>query len=120
VRRAEVRLEVTGRDQLRVQGEYAVDSISRDLLDLVAATCGPEHQYPDGFMLFLGAGYVPTADRRGPGQGFTHEAGDVVRISSAKLGALINTVTTSNAAPPWTFGARALMRSLAARGLLLN
>jgi fumarylacetoacetate (FAA) hydrolase family protein len=120
VRRAQVRLEVTGRDQVRVQGEYAVDSISRDLLDLVAATCGPEHQYPDGFMLFLGAGYVPTADRRGPGQGFTHEAGDVVRISSGKLGALVNTVTTSDAAPPWTFGARALMRSLAARGLLLN
>jgi len=120
VRRAQVRLEVTGHDQVRVQGGYAVDSISRDLLDLVAATCGPEHQYPDGFMLFLGAGYVPTADRRGPGQGFTHEAGDVVRISSAKLGALVNTVTTSNAAPPWTFGARALMRSLAARGLLLN
>ena len=45
--------------------------------------CGPEHQYPDGFMLFLGTMYVPTADRRGPGQGFTHEAGDVVRISLA-------------------------------------
>ena len=120
VRRAQVRLEVTGHDQFRVAGENAMDRISRDLLDLVAATCGPEHQYPDGFMLFLGAGYVPTADRRGPGQGFTHEAGDVVRISSAKLGALVNTVTTSNAAPPWTFGARALMRSLAARGLLLN
>jgi len=120
VRRAQVKLEVTGRDQVRVEGEYAVDNISRDLLELVAATCGPEHQYPDGFMLFLGAGYVPTADRRGSGQGFTHEAADVVRISSSKLGALVNTVTTSNAAPPWTFGARALMRSLAARGLLLN
>ena len=118
VRRARVRLEVTGPDQFRVEGEFAVDSISRDLLDLVAATCGPEHQYPDGFMLFLGAGYVPTADRRGRGQGFTHEHGDVVRISSEMLGALVNTVTTSSAAPPWTFGVRALMRSLAARGLL--
>ncbi|HXQ16635.1 MAG TPA: fumarylacetoacetate hydrolase family protein [Caulobacteraceae bacterium] len=120
VRRAQVRLEVTGRDQFRVAGENAMDRISRDPLELVAATCGPEHQYPDGLMLFLGTMYVPTADRRGPGQGFTHEAGDVVRISSGKLGALVNTVTTSNAAPPWTFGARALMRSLAARGLLLN
>jgi fumarylacetoacetate (FAA) hydrolase family protein len=118
VRRARVRLEVTGPDQFRLEGDYAVDRISRDPLDLVAATCGPEHQYPDGFMLFLGAGYVPTADRRGPGQGFTHEAGDVVRVASEKLGALVNEVTTSDAAPPWTFGARALMRSLAARGLL--
>jgi fumarylacetoacetate (FAA) hydrolase family protein len=69
-------------------------------------------------MLFLGTMYVPTADRRGPGQGFTHAAGDVVRIASDKLGALVGEVTTSNAAPPWTYGARALMRSLAARGLL--
>jgi fumarylacetoacetate (FAA) hydrolase family protein len=118
VRAAKVRLEVTGTDQFRVEGENAMDRISRDPLDLVAATCGPEHQYPDGFMLFLGTMYVPTADRRGPGQGFTHENGDVVRISSERLGALVNTVTTSSAAPPWTFGIRALMRSLAARGLL--
>jgi fumarylacetoacetate (FAA) hydrolase family protein len=118
VRRARVRLEVTGPDQFRLEGDYAVDRISRDPLDLVAATCGAEHQYPDGFMLFLGAGYVPTVDRRGPGQGFTHESGDVVRISSVRLGALVNTVSTSDTAPPWTFGVRALMRSLAARGLL--
>ena len=118
VRTAKVRLEVTGPDQFRVEGENAMDRISRDPLDLVAATCSAEHQYPDGFMLFLGTMYVPTADRRGPGQGFTHENGDVVRVSSERLGALINTVTTSSAAPPWTFGARALMRSLAARGLI--
>jgi fumarylacetoacetate (FAA) hydrolase family protein len=118
VRGANVRLEVTGLDQFRVEGENALSRISRDPLDLVTATFGPEHQYPDGFMLFLGTMYVPTADRRGPGQGFTHENGDLVRIASEKLGALVNTVTTSSLAPPWTFGARALMRSLAARGLL--
>jgi fumarylacetoacetate (FAA) hydrolase family protein len=118
VRRARIRLTVDGADQFHVEGESAMDRISRDPLELVAATLGPEHQYPDGVMLFLGTMYVPTADRRGPGQGFTHEAGDVVRIASEKLGALVNEVTTSNAAPPWTFGVRALMRSLAARGLL--
>lgn len=117
VRRARVRLTVTGTDGFAVTGENAMDRISRDPLELVAATCGPEHQYPDGFMLFLGTMYVPTADRRGAGQGFTHEAGDVVRVASDRLGALINTVTTSDLAPPWTFGARALMRSLARRGL---
>jgi fumarylacetoacetate (FAA) hydrolase family protein len=120
VRAASVRLTVTGTDGFHVEGENALSKISRDPLDLVAATCGAEHQYPDGFMIFLGTMYVPTADRRGPGQGFTHEVGDVVRIASAKLGALVNTVTTSDRAPPWTFGVRALMRSLAARGLLAS
>jgi fumarylacetoacetate (FAA) hydrolase family protein len=118
VRSAVVSLVVTGADGFRVAGENTLAQISRDPLDLVAATHGPEHQYPDGMMLFLGTMYVPTVDRRGPGQGFTHEAGDVVRIASARLGALVNTVTTSDRAPPWTFGTRALMRSLAARGLL--
>jgi fumarylacetoacetate (FAA) hydrolase family protein len=118
VRRARVRLVVDGADQFHVEGESEMGRISRDPLDLVAATCGPEHQYPDGFMLFLGTMYVPTVDRRGPGQGFTHLPGDVVRIASERLGALVNEVGLSTDAPPWTFGAGALMRSLAARGLL--
>ncbi|MFI4933336.1 MAG: fumarylacetoacetate hydrolase family protein [Caulobacterales bacterium] len=118
VRRAKVRLTVVGPEDFAVEGENALDRISRDPLELVAATYGAEHQYPDGFMLYLGTMYVPTADRRGPGQGFTHEEGDIVRIASEKLGALVNTITTSDRAPPWTFGARALMRSLAQRGLL--
>ena len=118
VRRARVRLTVTGTDGFKTEGENAMDGISRDPLDLVAATAGPEHQYPDGFMLFLGTMYVPTTDRRGAGQGFTHEIGDVVRVASPKLGALVNEVTTCDLAPPWTYGARALMRSLAARKLI--
>ena len=118
VRTAKVRLLVTGADGFQVEGENAMDRISRDPIDLAAATRGAEHQYPDGFLLFLGTMYVPTDDRRGRGAGFTHEEGDIVRISSAKLGALVNVVTTSDKAPPWTFGARALMRSLAKRGLI--
>ncbi len=118
VRSAEIRLRVEGLDQFVVEGANVMSRISRDPADLVAATFGTDHQYPDGFMLFLGTMYVPTVDRGGPGRGFTHHGGDVVRVSSPKLGALINTVTTSDGAPPWTFGARALMRSLAARGLL--
>ncbi|MBL7325748.1 fumarylacetoacetate hydrolase, partial [Escherichia coli] len=39
-------------------------------------------------------------------------------IASPKLGTLANRVTTSKAAPPWTFGIRELMRNLAGRGLL--
>jgi fumarylacetoacetate (FAA) hydrolase family protein len=116
VRSAEVSVRVEGADQYVVEGANVMSQISRDPRELVAATCGPEHQYPDGFMLFLGTMFVPTKDR-GDRQGFTHREGDVVSVHSPKLGTLINTVTTSDQAPPWTFGTRALMRSLAARGL---
>jgi fumarylacetoacetate (FAA) hydrolase family protein len=92
--------------------------ISRDVLDLVAATHGPHHQYPDGFVLFTGTLFAPTEDRQAPGAGFTHEYGDIVRISSPRLGTLVNTVVPSEQAAPWTFGVRALMRNLAQRGVL--
>jgi fumarylacetoacetate (FAA) hydrolase family protein len=62
--------------------------------------------------------FAPVADRDAPGMGFTHRAGDVVSISSPRLGMLRNTVVPSAQADPWTFGVRALMRNLAARGLL--
>lgn len=118
VRDAEVRLEVRGKDQFTTDGTNSMREISRDPVDLVAATIGKEHQYPDGLMLFLGTMFVPTKDRREAGSGFTHEEGDVVRVSSAKLGTLVNVVTTSDRAPPWQFGVRELMRSLSARGLV--
>jgi fumarylacetoacetate (FAA) hydrolase family protein len=62
--------------------------------------------------------FAPTQDRDEPGRGFTHKPGDEVRISSPRFGTLVNIVTTSRDAKPWTFGARALMRNLARRGLL--
>ena len=34
--------------------------ISRDPLELVRHAFGPHHQYPDGFMLFLGTMFAPT------------------------------------------------------------
>ncbi len=118
VRSADVALRVDGPDQFVVEGVNSMRHISRDPADLVAATIGPEHQYPDGLMLFLGTMFVPTKDRKGPGEGFTHLEGDVVTVSSPRLGALINPVTTSDKAPPWTFGVRALMASLVQRGLI--
>jgi len=118
IRAADVHLRVEGRDQYVVEGTSSMRAISRDPLDLVRATIGAEHQYPDGFMLFLGTMFVPTKDRLRAGQGFTHLDGDIVRVSSPKLGQLVNVVTTSDRAPRWDYGARALMRSLAARGLL--
>jgi fumarylacetoacetate (FAA) hydrolase family protein len=118
VRNADVAVHVQGEDQFTVEGTNSMRQISRDPVDLVTATIGKEHQYPDGFMLFLGTMFVPTKDRGKAGEGFTHKEADIVRVSSPKLGALINTVTTSDQAPPWEFGTRALMKSLAARGLL--
>ena len=92
-------------------------SISRDPTELVAQTLGA-HQYPDGFMLFLGTLFAPIEDRDQPGGGFTHKLGDVVTIQSAWLGGLHNRVTHSETAAPWRFGLRAFMANLAARGLL--
>ncbi|MBB4574748.1 fumarylacetoacetate hydrolase family protein [Rhizobium lentis] len=118
VRKAELDLKVTGRDGFVLNGKSSMSQISRDPTDLVKQTLGPHHQYPDGFVLFLGTLFAPTQDRDAPKQGFTHKIGDVVEISSAGLGALVNTVRLSTECPPWTFGIAALMSNLAKRGLL--
>jgi fumarylacetoacetate (FAA) hydrolase family protein len=92
--------------------------ISRDPLDLVAHAIGPNHQYPDGLVLFLGTMFAPTKDRLAPGEGFTHVVGDIVTVTTKLLGALVNRVDHSDRIAPWTFGTAALMHNLAARGLL--
>ncbi|HKU53889.1 MAG TPA: fumarylacetoacetate hydrolase family protein [Rhizomicrobium sp.] len=117
VRQAVVALEIAGTDNYRLEGRSAMAEISRDPLELVKQTIS-EHQYPDGFVLFLGTLFAPTQDRDVEGAGFTHKEGDVVRISTPKLGVLENRVTTSKAAPPWNFGISDLMKNLARRGLL--
>ncbi|MRW90498.1 fumarylacetoacetate hydrolase [Duganella sp. FT80W] len=119
VRNAELRLVIEGADDdFRLDGESRMREISRDPLDLVAQTCGKHHQYPDGFMLFLGTMFSPIKDRGAPGAGFTHKLGDRVSISTAQLGMLVNHVYLSDAVTPWTFGVRALYSNLAQRGLL--
>ncbi len=118
VRNCELTLTVDGPEGFALSGSSSIGEISRDPLDLVSQAIGPNHQYPDGLMLFLGTMFAPTQDRRGPGQGFTHEVGDIVRIATPSLGALVNRVNYADAIAPWTFGAGALMRNLAARGLL--
>jgi fumarylacetoacetate (FAA) hydrolase family protein len=113
-----VRLEVAGDDGFSLIGASSLNKISRDVLDLVRQTIGPNHQYPDGFMLFTGTMFAPVKDRYAKGSGFTHAVGDIVTIASPKLGALINRVNHSDKIEPWRFGAGALMQNLAARGLL--
>jgi fumarylacetoacetate (FAA) hydrolase family protein len=118
VRRMELSLTVTGRDGFSLNGRSSMAEISRDPADLVAQTRGRHHQYPDGFLLYCGTMFSPVQDRDGPGQGFTHHLGDIVTIATPELGALTNTVRLSTESPEWTFGTRALMTNLAARGLL--
>lgn len=118
VRSMDVALRVEGDDGFTLSGSSSMSRISRDVEDLVAHTINDNHHYPDGFVLFTGTMFAPNQDRDGPGQGFTHKIGDRVTISSAKLGALVNRVNTSDRIEAWTFGAGALMRNLAERGLI--
>jgi fumarylacetoacetate (FAA) hydrolase family protein len=118
VRAASLSLRIEGTDDFVLEGVSHMKEISRDPADLVAQTSGKHHQYPDGFMLFLGTMFSPIKDRDAPGAGFTHHLGDVVTIATPSLGALVNTVQLSTEIPPWTFGVRALYQSLAKRGLL--
>ena len=114
----EIALDITGPDGFELHGVNPVSEISRELEDLVSHAFGAHHRYPDGFVLFTGTMFAPTEDRDQPGEGFTHKVGDVVRISSARLGALTNVVNTAEDAEDWAFGITALMENLAARGLL--
>ncbi len=119
IRHAELSMLIEGMDDdFRLEGVSRMQEISRDPLDLVGQASGRHHQYPDGFMLFLGTMFSPIADRDGPGAGFTHHLGDRVSIATPSLGTLINHVQRSDAIAPWTFGVRALYQNLARRGLL--
>ncbi|MFG6432181.1 fumarylacetoacetate hydrolase family protein [Roseateles sp. LYH14W] len=113
VRAATVSLRIAGAsDGFVLEGVSHMQEISRAPLELVGQACGPHHQYPDGFMLFLGTMFSPIQDRGAPGAGFTHQLGDVVTIASPALGALVNTVQRSDAIPPWTYGLGALLKHL--------
>lgn len=118
VRSAQVNLKVLGDDGFVLDEISSMDQISRDVEFLAAYTVSDSHQYPDGLVLYTGTLFAPTKDRGAAGKGFTHAVGDVVRISSPRLGTLANRVNTSEQAEPWTFGLRALIANLRDRGLL--
>jgi fumarylacetoacetate (FAA) hydrolase family protein len=118
VRATDIDLRVEGPDGFVVEGVSSMSRISRDPAELVGETLNRSHQYPDGLVLFLGTMFVPTKEREDGGGGFTHKEGDVVVIRAAKLGTLVNRVGLSDKTPEWTFGTRALMANLTARGLI--
>lgn len=108
LRQEEILLRVEGPDGYLLEGRNSVARISRPFEELVAATRGKHHQYPDGFALFTGTLFAPTQDRDHPGQGFTHHMGDTVTIRSRHLGALVNVVGAAEELPEWSFGLRRL------------
>lgn len=118
VARLEIGLRIRGDEGFVLNDGSSMSEMSRTLDELVRHTIGAHHQYPDGVVLFTGTLFAPTQDRDEPGLGFTHHVGDIVRISAPELGTLVNRVTTSETATPWTFGIRDFYRDLAARGLL--
>jgi fumarylacetoacetate (FAA) hydrolase family protein len=118
VRRCDLVLHMQGSDGFAFTGRSSMAEISRDPLEIVEHTIGPNHQYPDGLMLFLGTMFAPTIDRFAAGKGFTHVVGDIVTVSTPKLGTLVNRVNHSDKVAPWTFGTGALMSNLARRGLI--
>ena len=118
VRNAVVSLTVAGEDNFRLEGASSMAQISRDPEDLAGQMLNAHHRFPDGAVLFCGTMFAPTQDRGAPGQGFTHRTGDVVTISSPKLGRLVNRIRPTDQCAPWDFGTGDLMRNLAKRGLL--
>ena len=117
-RKLDISLNVKGQDGFALDGHSSISMISRDPTDLVEQTIGKVHQYPDGFVLFLGTMFAPVKDRDAPGQGFTHKRDDIVTISAPQLGKLVNRMRTSDECEPWTFGMGALMKNLAQRKLI--
>jgi fumarylacetoacetate (FAA) hydrolase family protein len=118
IRGAEVGMVVEGEDGFVMEGNSSMAEISRDPADLVAATLGPHHQYPDGLVLYLGTMFAPVKDREVKGEGFTHKIGDLVGISTPLLGRLENRVRLADDCPPWRYGVRQLMGDLARAGLV--
>jgi fumarylacetoacetate (FAA) hydrolase family protein len=118
IRSTVVTLRVEGPDGFVLDGSSSIAQISRDPADLVAQMVNAHHRYPDGAVLFLGTMFAPVQDRAAAGQGFTHRLGDIVTIAAPGLGRLVNRMMPTDRCEAWMFGTGALMRNLAARGLL--
>ncbi|WP_077490544.1 fumarylacetoacetate hydrolase family protein [Sinomonas mesophila] len=114
LRSEDILLRVEGPDGYLLEGRNSLARISRPFEELIEATAGAHHQYPDGFALYTGTLFAPTQDRGKLGRGFTHLLGDRVSISSRLLGTLVNEVGRAEELEPWTFGLRELFASLAA------
>ena len=118
IRKMVVTLTVEGVDNYRLEGSSSMARIARDPTELAEQLLNAHHAYPDGVVLYLGTMFAPVDDRGAAGKGFTHKTDDIVAIASPKLGRLVNRIRPTDAVDRWTFGAGALMRNLAKRGLI--
>ena len=116
IRAMEITMDVQGHDGYTDTQTYSMSNMTRDLDELVNQTMGMTNFYPDGVALFVGTGLSLSGDR--DGAAFTHKPGDIVTISTPKLGTLVNRIGDSANMAPWHYGAGALMKNLAYRGLL--
>src|SRR6476619_7285342 len=115
VRKMDISLEVKGPEGFVLHGVSSLTQISRDPTDIVGQTINENHQYPDGFVLFLGTMFAPIQDRAAKRQGFTHLEGDLVTVATPKLGRLTNRMRHSGDCEPWNFGITELFESLMRR-----
>ena len=115
VRKMDISLEVKGPEGFVLHGASSLTQISRDPADIVGQTINENHQYPDGFVLFLGTMFAPIQDRAAKGQGFTHVEGDLVTVATPKLGRLTNRMRHSGDCEPWKFGLTELFAALMRR-----
>ncbi len=88
VRRCDLALHMQGPDGFAFTGRSSMAEISRDPLEIVEHTIGPNHQYPDGLLLFLGTMFAPTIDRLRSRQGLhprrrRHRDGDHAEAGGA-------------------------------------
>lgn len=63
VETAVIQLDISGADGFNLQETCPMTAISRSPQSIVHQTIGLHHQYPDGFMLYLGSMFTPTKDR---------------------------------------------------------
>lgn len=110
-------LRVEGTDGYVLTGVNTCSALSRTFKQLVDATMGRHHQYPDGCVILTGTLFAPTEDRWVPGGGFTHALGDRVTVENPLLGKLINTVGRTEDLAPWTYGLRSFFADLRRAGL---
>ena len=104
LKKCTVSLTMEGPDGFYEKAESHMSMISRSPESLVSQVINESHQYPDGFVLFLGTMFAPGTDRNEPDMGFTHHYGDRVEISTEKLGTLVNWMNRCDKIEPWTYG----------------
>tara|TARA_Y100001970_G_C14247659_1_gene869483 strand:+ start:3324 stop:4508 length:1185 start_codon:yes stop_codon:yes gene_type:complete len=118
IKNAKINIKINGLDGFEHEESYCMKEISRTPEELVKQCSNKNHNYPDGFLLFLGTMFTPVMDRDEPGKGFTHKIGDIVSIQTDRIGRLTNRVNYSHLCEPWIFGTSALIKNLSSRGLI--